>query len=109
MSGGTACFRDICVIVDDFREQARSYRGFGGISHRSDQCLIAPRSAHLDLPHGRKQNQTRRFHADELEAPWQAAFYAQQRCGEDRAGHNKTPAQGALANGLKLPRCRDVA
>jgi len=30
------------------------------------------------------------------------------RCGEDRAGHNKMPAQGALANGLKMPRFRDV-
>ncbi|MGF6515502.1 hypothetical protein ABH912_002968 [Pseudomonas sp. BT76 TE3572] len=30
------------------------------------------------------------------------------RCGEDRAGHNKMPIQGALATGLKLPRYRDV-
>ncbi|MGF6486526.1 hypothetical protein ABH904_000299 [Pseudomonas frederiksbergensis] len=30
------------------------------------------------------------------------------RCGEDRAGPNKMPAQGALADGLKLPRFRDV-
>jgi hypothetical protein len=35
-------------------------------------------------------------------------FMPFQRRGEDRAGHNKMPAQGALANGLKLPRCRDV-
>ncbi|ANI58556.1 hypothetical protein PGR6_09830 [Pseudomonas sp. GR 6-02] len=31
------------------------------------------------------------------------------RCGKDRAGHNKMPTQGALANGLKMPRNRDVA
>ncbi|BCX66289.1 hypothetical protein LAB08_R09040 [Pseudomonas izuensis] len=29
-------------------------------------------------------------------------------CGKDRAGHNKMPIQGALANGLKMPRYRDV-
>jgi len=30
------------------------------------------------------------------------------RCGKDRVGHNKMPAQGALANGLTMPRYRDV-
>ena len=56
----------------------------------------------------RRQNRTRRFGAVESKAAGQAASMPYKRCGEDRAGHNKMPAQGALADGLKLPRFRDV-
>lgn len=62
----------------------------------------------LDLMDSRRQNRTRRFGADESKSAWQAALMPYKRCGKDRAGHNKMPAKGALANGLKMPRYRDV-
>jgi hypothetical protein len=31
-----------------------------------------------------------------------------QKRGEYRDGRNKMPAQGALADGLKMPHCHDV-
>lgn len=51
--------------------------------------------AHLDSTGGRKKNRVRRFGAGESKAAWQAGFYALKRCGKDRIGPNKIPAQGA--------------
>jgi hypothetical protein len=59
----------------------------------------------LDLIGGRRQNRTRRFGADESKAAWQAACYALNRCGKDRTGPNKMPAQGAWPTACK---CHDT-
>ena len=51
--------------------------------------------AHLDSTGSRRKNRARRFRAGESKSAWQAGFYALKRCGKDRTGPNKMPAQGA--------------